>query len=141
CVLAGLFLGLAGLVDFLVDCSLMTGSADCLDAALWGASGLELFCVPVESGGVGYVGETMEHLSSDYGTGGAGVLCALARLSKAVKGEEAGGFEFVLDELLPRKLVDMPELNRRMSAEIAEMRHLWPAWEACFASGWRKSRC
>jgi hypothetical protein len=75
----GLFMGLAGLGEFLLDVFDYTADPACFEMAKRVASGLELFAIPRPEG-VAFPGERLTRISCDYGTGAAGVALFLHRL-------------------------------------------------------------
>ncbi len=92
----GLFSGLAGLGNFLLDCaqfgqgddgSCLAAAADCARSVV--AQGM------VGPSGTRYPGDLMHKESADFGTGAAGIALFLHRLS-----EGTGNFNFLLDTLL-----------------------------------------
>lgn len=92
----GLFSGLAGLGDALLDCAQFLDRPDWLQLAERVATGLSLFAVPVGEGVV-WPGDQLLRPCADLATGSAGIALFLQRLT-------AGGsaFNFGLDEVLTR---------------------------------------
>lgn len=82
-VFPGLFTGLAGLVATLADAGTRLRRPDLVDTALTGARGLFRYAVP-HRGGVGWLGEPGQRLSTDLWSGSAGVLLALRTLTDAL---------------------------------------------------------
>lgn len=88
-VLAGRFMGLAGLGEFLLDMYDFTGEERFLQSSYKVAEGTARF--RVEREGIAFPGDSLSRLSCDYGTGSAGVALFLHRLT-------AGGCaDFMLD--------------------------------------------
>jgi hypothetical protein len=80
-VFPGLFRGLAGLLDFMVDAYRLTGEERFRERAGEAARGLLLFRVPWREGSVAFPGDGLQRLSMDFGTGTAGVALALHRFA------------------------------------------------------------
>jgi serine/threonine protein kinase len=97
-VFPGLFLGLAGCGDVLLDVYQFTGEARFLDAAHRVASGIMLFRVPRHAG-MAFPGEQLARISTDLGTGSAGIALFLHRLATATAGTPT--FNFTVDAVRP----------------------------------------
>jgi hypothetical protein len=93
-VTPGLFNGLAGLGNYALDAHHFLGEPDDLRLAHKVASGLLLFQVP-RPNGIGFPGDHLHRLSTDFATGSAGVALFLHRLRYG-----AADFNLHLDELL-----------------------------------------
>ncbi len=96
-VFPGLFRGLSGLGNFLLDAYEFTGEECYLHEAYRTASGIALFKIR-RSGGLAFPGEQLYRISTDFGTGSAGIGLFLHRLAHA--GQQVGNFNFTLDHLL-----------------------------------------
>ncbi|MBB6098595.1 serine/threonine protein kinase [Deinobacterium chartae] len=96
----GLFQGLAGLGNTLLDAYQMLGDPGYLTAAQEVADGLSLFALE-RPHGLAFPGEQLLRVSYDYGTGAAGIALYLDRLEAAARGETVANFNFLLDVLLP----------------------------------------
>ena len=94
-VAPGLFNGLAGLGNFLLDCYQMLGDERYLREAHNAARGILLFEID-KSSSIAFPGDYLHRISTDFGTGCAGIGLFLHRLLQ--KGEN---FNLVLDDLLP----------------------------------------
>ncbi|MGC2698351.1 MAG: class III lanthionine synthetase LanKC [Candidatus Angelobacter sp.] len=90
-VLPGLFTGLTGLGEFLLDMHDLTGEQRFLKSANRISEGIMHF--RVERNGAAFPGEMLCRLSCDYGTGSAGIALFLNRLAGKQKND------FMLDEL------------------------------------------
>lgn len=90
----GLFFGLAGLGNFLLDCYEFSGSEHLLDKARVVADGVFLHSIERPTG-LAFPGDQLMRLSTDFGTGSAGVALFLNRLVRGGK-----NFNFMLDELV-----------------------------------------
>lgn len=75
----GQFMGLSGMGEFLLDMYRFTGRTHYRDEALEIAAGVLLYAVP-EQQGTAFPGEELMRLSTDYGTGSAGIGMFLRRL-------------------------------------------------------------
>ena len=102
-VFPGLFKGLAGLGNFLLDAYEITGEASYYSNARKVANGINLFKVQ-RGGGTAFPGEQLYRLSTDFGTGSAGIGLFLNRL--VYFDEKPKNFNFTLDELLPQRDVE-----------------------------------
>lgn len=91
-VLPGLFMGLAGIGQFLLDGWELTGQRRFLDSAYRVGQSITTF--HVERNGIAFPGEKLTQLSCDYGTGSAGIALFFNRL----QGKQ--GADFLLDGLL-----------------------------------------
>lgn len=89
----GLFSGLAGLGEFLLDLHRVTNESHHFDAAYRVAAGISLFKIEKKQG-LAFPGDMLRRISCDYGTGSAGVGHFLYRLTHR---EEEGAFN--LDRL------------------------------------------
>lgn len=92
----GLFNGLAGMANFLVDAYAAIGDPDLLRRAEEAARGLLLFAVQRPEG-IAFPGDQGLRLSGDFATGGAGVALTLHRVARP----SLPNFNFVVDSLLP----------------------------------------
>lgn len=90
----GLFRGLAGMGDFLLDCHTFLGDVRWLTAAERVASAIMLFAIERPTG-IAFPGENLLRISTDFATGSAGIGLFLDRLVK--QGSE---FNFHPDRLL-----------------------------------------
>ncbi|GGR20162.1 class III lanthionine synthetase LanKC [Deinococcus ruber] len=95
----GLFQGLAGLGDSLLDAYDLIGEPAYLEGARQVREGLRLSALPRPSG-LAFPGEQLFRLSSDLGTGSAGVALFLHRLEQADAGTSTGSRNFMADEWL-----------------------------------------
>lgn len=93
-VFPGLFRGLAGLGNFLLDLAFIAGDDQAYRAAQRVAEGVLLFGIDRPEGRA-FPGDDLYRISADFGTGCAGVAAFLHRLS-----EGGPNFNFVLDDLL-----------------------------------------
>lgn len=93
----GLFRGLSGLGNFLLDAYDHIGDSRYLDAANQTANSILLFRIARE-GRVTFPGEQLLRISTDYGTGSAGIALFLYRLVHSA--EHPGDFNCTLDTLL-----------------------------------------
>ena len=89
----GMFSGLAGLGEFLLDLHRVTNESHHFDAAYRVAAGISLFKIEKRLG-LAFPGDMLRRISCDYGTGSAGVGHFLYRLTHR---EEEGAFN--LDRL------------------------------------------
>lgn len=89
----GLFNGLSGLGEFLLDLHRVTGESHHFDGAYRVAAGISLFKIEKKQG-LAFPGDMLRRISCDYGTGSAGVGHFLYRLTHR---EEEGSFN--LDRL------------------------------------------
>ena len=89
----GMFNGLAGLGEFLLDLHRVTNESHHFDAAYRVAAGISLFKIEKKQG-LAFPGDMLRRISCDYGTGSAGVGHFLYRLTHR---EEEGAFN--LDRL------------------------------------------
>lgn len=89
----GIFNGLAGLGEFLLDLHRVTNESHHFDAAYRVAAGISLFKIEKKQG-LAFPGDMLRRISCDYGTGSAGVGHFLHRLTHR---EEEGAFN--LDRL------------------------------------------
>ena len=96
-LLPGLFHGLAGLGDLLLDCADLLGEPQFREEARRVADGVRLFAVE-RPAGIAFPGELLLRISADYATGSAGIALFLHRLARG-----GGAFDLLLDELLPRR--------------------------------------
>jgi serine/threonine protein kinase len=76
----GLFSGLAGLGEFLLDLHRVTNESHHFDAAYRVAAGISLFKIEKKQG-LAFPGDMLRRISCDYGTGSAGVGHFLYRLT------------------------------------------------------------
>lgn len=98
-IFPGLFLGLAGLGNFLVDAYDFTGDKKYLEEAYRVASGVLLFSIHKPTG-IAFPGEQLLRISTDFGTGSSGIALFLHRLANA--DQRPGDFNFTLDHLIGR---------------------------------------
>jgi serine/threonine protein kinase len=84
-VFPGLFKGLAGLGEFILDLHEFTKAERYLDGAYKVATGLSLFKIERKEG-LAFPGEFLRRISCDYGTGSAGVAHFLLRLTEKRQG-------------------------------------------------------
>lgn len=91
----GLFNGLAGLGNYLLDCHQLLGYDSYLRQAHRVAEGILLYAID-RPGGAAFPGDALYRISTDFGTGSAGVGLFLHRLLRG-----GGNFNFLVDELLP----------------------------------------
>jgi len=91
----GVFRGLSGMGHFLLDVSQLLGDDTCSQAAVRIAQALNVRQSDTTTG-IGYPGDGLYRYSMDYGTGSAGVMSFLHRLSQGFYNPN-----FMLDELLP----------------------------------------
>ncbi len=91
---------MAGLGETLLDAYDLIGTASYLEAARQIREGLRLYALP-RPGGLAFPGEQLYRLSSDLGTGSAGVALFLHRLEHAA--EHPGSRNFMIDGLLPAR--------------------------------------
>lgn len=100
----GMFSGLAGLGEFLLDLHRVTNESHHFDAAYRVAAGISLFKIEKRLG-LAFPGDMLRRISCDYGTGSAGVGHFLYRLTHR---EEEGAFNldrlFAHDETTARVL-------------------------------------
>lgn len=92
----GLFNGVSGLGNFLLDAYVFTGEHNYLEKAYNIANGLEQFKIDTHDG-VGFPGDKTLRLSTDFGTGSAGISMFLNRLSNPTINN--GNFNFTLDQV------------------------------------------
>ncbi|WP_214317769.1 lanthionine synthetase C family protein [Nonomuraea sediminis] len=78
-VTPGLFEGLTGIAEFMLDMHRFTGEQAYLDQALDMAETILWFRVPAE-GGTAWPGRSLDRITHDYATGAAGIGLFLARL-------------------------------------------------------------
>lgn len=98
-VFPGLFQGLSGLGNFQLDAYQFTGEEHYLQQAHQTAQGLLLHRLPKREG-IAFPGDYSLRISTDFGTGGAGIALFLHRLAHA--DQQQHNFNFTLDHLLPR---------------------------------------
>lgn len=92
-----LFLGLAGLGNTLLDVYDFTGDEYYLQKAQLVAKGVSLFSIKRASG-IAFPGHQLYRISTDFGTGSAGIALFYHRLAHA--DQRLGDFNFTLDQLL-----------------------------------------
>lgn len=109
-VLPGLFMGLSGLGEFLLDMHEFLKEQKYLESAHKVAQGILPF--QVHRTGVAFPGEMLSRLCCDYGTGSAGVALFLNRLHGRPKGS------FMLDALFTPQL----DLNTDLQEEIGDLK-------------------
>jgi lantibiotic modifying enzyme len=93
----GLFLGLSGLGNALLDLADFTGEEQYRQAAHRTASGALLYALQRPTG-IAFPGEQLLRISTDFGTGSAGIALFLNRLVN--QEQRPGNFNFTLDTLL-----------------------------------------
>jgi len=93
----GMFSGLSGLGEFLLDLHRVTNEKHHFDGAYRVATGISLFKIEKKHG-LAFPGDLLRRISCDYGTGSAGVGHFLYRLTHR---EEEGAFN--LDRLFAHK--------------------------------------
>ena len=79
-VMPGLFFGLAGFGNFLLDCHQLLGEEHYLDSARRTADGLTLFAIERPEG-IAFPGEDLYRITLDFGTGTAGIALLLHRFA------------------------------------------------------------
>ncbi|HEV3040325.1 MAG TPA: class III lanthionine synthetase LanKC [Candidatus Angelobacter sp.] len=94
-VLPGVFMGLSGIGEFLLDMHDVFGGTRYLQSAHKAAQGIMNF--RVDRAGIAFPGEMLSRLSCDYGTGSAGIALFLNRL----QGHQIGNF--MLDALFQKR--------------------------------------
>ena len=99
-----LFHGLSGLGNALLDIWEICDDERYLSEAWQVAEGILLFRIDRPEG-IGFAGEQAIRESADFATGAAGIGLFLDRLVKAEAGTQ-GNFNFVVDELLPPRLLE-----------------------------------
>ena len=100
-VFPSLFRGLAGLGNALLDLADFTGEERYHEAAHRAASGILQHRLQRPSG-FAFPGEQLLRISTDFGTGSAGVGLFLDRLARHA--QRPGNFNFTLDELLVKRI-------------------------------------
>lgn len=98
-VFPGMFKGLAGLGDFLLDLYQLQNESRYLDGAYRVATGISLFKIE-RSQGLAFPGDFLRRISCDFGTGSAGVGHFLHRLVHKTEGS------YNLDQLFIKKRSD-----------------------------------
>jgi hypothetical protein len=93
----GMFSGLSGLGEFLLDLHSVTQESHHFDAAYRVATGISLFKIEKKHG-LAFPGDLLRRISCDYGTGSAGIGHFLHRLTHR---EEEGAFN--LDRLFAQE--------------------------------------
>lgn len=111
-VFPGLFNGLAGLGNFLLNCYSFLGNPLYLEVAKKTAEGILLFKIE-KPDGIAFPGENLYRISTDFATGSAGIGLYLHRLQRL-----APDFNFVLDDLITRYLT--AESSNDMGEDSAE---------------------
>jgi len=96
-IFPGLFRGLSGLGNVLLDAYDLIGDERYLKEAYKVASGVNLFKIH-RPDGIVFPGEQLLRISTDFGTGSAGIALFLNRLVNAK--QKLGNFNFMLDEVL-----------------------------------------
>ena len=94
----GLFNGITGLGNFLLDCYQMTGNKRYLEDIYRATKGILLFQLDRPSG-VAFPGDSLRRISTDFGTGSAGIALFLNRII-----HQKPNFNFTLDTLIPLDL-------------------------------------
>lgn len=95
----GLFSGMAGLGEFLLDMYEFSGERKYCESAHTVAKGIMHF--RVERNGIAFPGESLDRLCCDMGTGSAGVALFLSRLLDGTSGA------FMLDSLFTSKMAEV----------------------------------
>jgi tRNA A-37 threonylcarbamoyl transferase component Bud32 len=95
----GLFQGLSGLGNFLLDAYEFTGKERYLQQAYQAANSVLLYKLQ-RPGGIAFPGEQLFRISTDFATGSAGIALFLHRLMHADK--PVGNFNFTLDQFFPQ---------------------------------------
>lgn len=108
----GLFRGMAGLGDVLLDAYQFTGQARYLLEAQQCARGLLLYAVD-RPAGIAFPGEQLLRISTDLGTGSSGIALFLHRLARPT---ERPSRNFLLDECM-----DPPQQAQAESAALASL--------------------
>ena len=99
-VFPGLFIGMSGLANFLLDCHQYLGGDTYLRAAQRALDGVLLHRLDRPKG-IAFPGEGLNRISTDYATGSAGIALVVHRLLAARQdGAGAGNFNLLLDDLL-----------------------------------------
>ena len=101
-VFPGLFLGLSGLGNFLLDVYSFTGDEHYLWEAHRVANGVLLFRIE-KPNGIAFPGDQLLRISTDFGTGSAGIALFLHRLARVDEQQE--DFNFTLDHLIGRPTI------------------------------------
>ncbi|TCS96453.1 class III lanthionine synthetase LanKC [Hazenella coriacea] len=96
-VFPGLFRGLSGLGNFLLDAYDFTGDEKYLKEAKRVASGVLPYQIQRPEG-IAFPGEQLLRISTDFATGSSGIALFLNRLAHA--DQKLGNFNFTLDQLL-----------------------------------------
>ncbi len=91
----GLFKGLTGLGNFLLDCYQLTGDRSYLTDVHRAVKGVSLFKIDTPSG-IAFPGDGLIRLCTDFGSGSAGIALFLDRVL-----HQKSNFNFKLDSLLP----------------------------------------
>lgn len=107
----GLFQGLAGLGNFLLDAYHFTGKESYLQHAHRTTQGILLYKIQRPEG-IAFPGEQLLRISTDFGTGSAGIALFLQRLAHPE--QQHINFNFMLDHHLPDSL----QLNASRSMEV-----------------------
>ena len=103
----GLFRGLSGLGNSLLDAHDFTGDQRYLREAHRVANGVLLYTIDRPSG-IAFPGEQLLRISTDFGTGSAGIALFLHRLARSGHqtedtGQQTGDFNFTLDHLIRKR--------------------------------------
>jgi hypothetical protein len=93
----GVFQGLAGLGNFLLDVHEFTGEERYLEEARRTAGGVLVYAIPRPTG-IGFPGHNLLRNCMDFATGSAGIALFLHRVANAK--QKPGDFNFTLDALL-----------------------------------------
>ena len=102
----GLFKGLTGLGNFLLDCYQLTGDPNYLTDVHRAVRGVSLFKIDTSSG-IAFPGDGLARLCTDFGAGSAGIALFLDRVL-----HQKSNFNFKLDSLLPS---DRPAISEEMA--------------------------
>lgn len=98
-IFPGLFQGLSGVGNVLLDAFQFTSDTEFLKDAKRAAEGVMSFAVKRHRG-IAYPGEQLFRLSTDFATGSSGISLFLARLDSSTEGEETSNFNFLVDDLI-----------------------------------------
>ncbi|MEO3946127.1 class III lanthionine synthetase LanKC [Gorillibacterium sp. CAU 1737] len=93
----GLFRGVTGIGNYLLDAYQFTGDEDYLQKAMEIGTSMNLYGIE-RPGGLAFPGDQAYRISTDFGTGSAGVALFYHRLAHADQG--AGNYNFTLDQLI-----------------------------------------
>lgn len=111
---AGLYLGLAGLGNYLLDAARFLGDPSLVERARRCASGIRVFAVDREDG-IAFPDSNGMKLNCDYASGSAGIALFLQRLR-----DGGDNFDLLLDEVLGECVAGMRRLQDAVSAAAGE---------------------